>query len=825
MLSTAQLEAMLEASKAREEEILRNRKNRNAQLSKEAFAKRFEEERADVEEPEPPAWQPPLETQKQPRNEIPEALERAASNKNETTAQNAGELNRNVVEAEVRMKCEEEFIEKQKELLRSHDSELAALRTSLQRKHLDEMTKLREQFRAAQDEEVSIIAVQQEQQHNAQLEEMKAQVNKLTTELLAAKTELDRQHQERETLLGQLSEAEAKLEAKTNLVAEVRAKHPISKQELEEVRTTIDMQERIVKVLEAENEKMLNEKKQLLAKIRHFEEGAQAAEAKVSLNTTQQQSASPTALDEKRWLTLEAELRLEIDVLKKDKKDLERRLAAVDVARVESAELDARTAKVELHRKVEQYEADMKDMVRKVAWYVEHQEFNRAQEDLIKQQEETIQQLRLKLMEAESLVSKSGVLRTDKDRQIRNLQRKVVELEDTLRTKNPNSIPELIRACRPTSKDTEVFKEQEEKIRKLEHLLDNRDKEAEATIHRLRVDADAMRVQYTSRVEKLEEEMKQRLLCTQTRKVKDLEKTLNDTRRFYTEKIREQDRIIQGLRRGAPQTTLKHSIAVGEKKREGRPEEKGNEISTRCSIGSQTTITSSAPDVARQVHSLMNQNAELKQQLQAQLDAFAQRVAVGETVPQSLYATSAGPASLLQSQLHASHEEIAMLRRLLQEAQEAHRQSHLQWEEKLYRQRQEEAREAASAREEHNSELFKLKQAFAAEKQLLLKSFEANEALHNDLLSSFHNGVGSKDVQRHLQAVAERLKALEHRQLQKEADSQRAIEEVKRIAEFEMAMEKQKMELLIQQKNHEIDQFRLQLDSLLSDLAQVRMTD
>ena len=112
-----------------------------------------------------------------------------------------------------------------------------------------------------------------------------------------------------------------------------------------------------------------------------------------------------------------------------------------------------RNLRVEHERKAEEHTVAMEEMARKIAWYVEHQEFNRAQEDLIKEQQDSIAALKLKVLELESFVARDrkGSQRpaTDKEKLILQLQKRVLELEEAIRERNPNSIAELIRACRP----------------------------------------------------------------------------------------------------------------------------------------------------------------------------------------------------------------------------------------------------------------------------------------------------------------------------------------------------------------------------------------
>ena len=132
-----------------------------------------------------------------------------------------------------------------------------------------------------------------------------------------------------------------------------------------------------------------------------------------------------------------------------------------------------RLLRVQMERKEHEHSAEMKEMLRKIAWYVEHQEFSKDQEELIAQQQETIHTLRLRFQALESHVSSAGIVRTDKDRQIQILQRRNLELEDLIKQRYPNSIPELIRSCQPSARQTTQARQLEGRIAELQEQRGN----------------------------------------------------------------------------------------------------------------------------------------------------------------------------------------------------------------------------------------------------------------------------------------------------------------------------------------------------------------
>lgn len=740
-------------------------------------------------------------------------------------------------------------------------------------------------------------------QRIVQLEHQLSQVEQIAQEKHMEIQRLTADHEEvvgtlRRQLEHQMEQQQQHAAPKTAKDA-VRDGELITKEELKAVRSDLEMQERIISVLERENAQLLQDKKLYVQRLKVLESGLANAEAKQSIqhSTTAAQSNGPSLnvsgdaialslegaqrqlqelrLQLQRSQTVELELRMELDTCKKERREAERRASANDVTKVESTELEARALRVQLKRQGEEHNELVQDLGRKIAWYVEHQSFNRAQEDLLKEQQETIQQLRLKVLEAESLVSQSGVARTDKDKQIRQLQKQCQDLEMAMREKNPNSIAQLIRSCQPPVQHSAVFKEMQLKNQQLIAELKDHDAQSAAALDRLRVESDKVRTQYQSRLEKLEEEMRVRVLNAQTRKVKELEKQLGDSRKYYTDKLKEQEQTIVLLRRGiAPPsshgkshssagaahgdesgddhhtrsaTGLPHGNPSGTKSSAKSrylshlaPHGRGALHSVECQtdlggdIGAPfpvqriATTTTHVPSTAsanftNTVIALQQENLLLKQQLEALAQSSLASVTAA---PPSMAATSFHLASSLQSQIQALHNELALSRRLLTDAQEQGRLRANENEDRCARLRSEHQREMALVREEHHEELRRCEDRCHVEVKLAMERAEHMLAEQAALGTAPPHGkqqqVTSPQQRDYLRLITERLHMLEYRQNIQEMDAQREIDEIRRVARFEIAIEKEKTELLVQQKNQEIEHFRIELDTLLKDMAQLQ---
>lgn len=725
--------------------------------------------------------------------------------------------------------------------------------------------------------------------YNEQLGELRLELNRKTTEatqlsnrvqhleqqLSQLETIAQEKHMEVQRLTADHEEVVANLRRDLE-AAEVAARRQadpktcvrdgvlITKEELLHVKQDIELQEKIVAALQKENETLLSERKAVVARLKKFELGAAQMEARAALNSSLSHVAAdahpaPTAppqnegevamlkLELKRCQTSEAELRLLVDQLRKEKRDAERRAAAGDSTRADAAELESRALRVQLKRQDTEHTEVVNDMARKIAWYVEHQEFNRAQEQLIQEQQETIHNLRLKLLEAESLVTKSGVVRTDKDKQIRALQRQVTELEDVIREKHPNSIAQLIRSCQPPVQHSAVFKELQGKIDQLTRELEDRDRVAQSALDRLRVESDKVRHQYHARLESLEEEMKTRVLHAQTRKVRDLEKQLADARKFYTEKLREQEAAMVLLRRGigAPNkvgtqhSSKKHtgkttasssnnntSVTNNEGDDEGhridglntsassakeKEQEKPVAVASPPQVVARQASSNPSADLLGVTSALQRENAMLK----AQMELLA-TTAVNHN-PSSVTEGSFRLASSLQGQLQVMQGELVATRRLLLESQEALRTKSDQYEDQIRILRQQHEREIETRMQQAESHMRVIEDKHKSELKLVLDRIDASANLAPPVSTKYASKGGA--VQEYLNLVTERLQLLEHRQVAREIDAQREIDEIRRVAQFEHVVEKQKHELIVEQKNQEILRFRSELDRLLSDLA------
>ena len=404
------------------------------------------------------------------------------------------------------------------------------------------------------------------------------------------------------------------------------------------------------------------------------------------------------------------------------------------------------------------------------------------------------------------------------------------------------------------------MKELTAKMELLKGQLQQQEQEAQRSLDRLRVESDAMRVQYQQRVEKMEEEMRIRLISAQSRKVKELEKQIFDAKRYYSEKIREQEQIILALRRGQPHEknargtsakvaktkddTTQKPLAVHSSNDNGLNEDT-NERPCGIPAGQQeaktqqedpatvgprppravAAATTSPERVAAEEYSARPDTLRALRELQEVIRARdaeigALRMALGEARRTQQHPSTSGIAATLQLQLEGAYEELAMQRRLLREAQEAQRQAHIMHEERLSAVKRDFQREADHMRQEHQASMEEARRKIH-DAERMAASTPREILTVPDVVSGSSKGSG-KAVNKFLQLVRERLWAMEQQQASKEREYQRVLDEVRRMANFELNAEREKMDLLVRHKNTEIESYRAQLDELLVELASLR---
>ena len=130
-------------------------------------------------------------------------------------------------------------------------------------------------------------------------------------------------------------------------------------------------------------------------------------------------------------------------------------------------------------------EGQVKDLEDKVAWFRDNQKILGEQQQVISSQNRELNQMKLLKKQAEE----------DRAR-ARDLEKKCKLLEETIKARNPNSIPMLIQASSQVAKeedDDRGKKQLKYRIQQLEAEMEDRDKDFERRIRSLRQEQERMR--------------------------------------------------------------------------------------------------------------------------------------------------------------------------------------------------------------------------------------------------------------------------------------------------------------------------------------------
>eukprot|EP00658_Telonema_sp_P-2_P045376 TRINITY_DN33327_c0_g1_i2.p1 TRINITY_DN33327_c0_g1~~TRINITY_DN33327_c0_g1_i2.p1 ORF type:complete len:195 (-),score=26.93 TRINITY_DN33327_c0_g1_i2:245-829(-) len=182
------------------------------------------------------------------------------------------------------------------------------------------------------------------------------------------------------------------------------------------------------------------------------------------------------------------------------------------------------------------------------------------------------------------------------------------------------------------------------------------------------------------------------------------------------------------------------------------------------------------------------------------------------------------PRSTLSSSSAAS--DVYKRQRLLQEAHDTSRSTISECDTRLAQARREWGDEIVRMNDKHVDDVSKLRRAHEQEiGELMGRLSEAKEysraSFTKTVVDNLHRGGNKSGFTDYVRLVTERLQVLEERQIVKEKEFATQLAEIKRLAEYELAVEKEKCDLLIDQKNNEIRRFRVEMDDLLTDMARL----
>jgi len=189
---------------------------------------------------------------------------------------------------------------------------------------------------------------------------------------------------------------------------------------------------------------------------------------------------------------------------------------------------------------------------------------------------------------------------------------------------------------------------------------------------------------------------------------------------------------------------------------------------------------------------------------------------------------STGAAAVVQSQLGESNRENVTLQRLLKEATEQHKKAIHDAEERVHDARESHSKEIERLTSHHRDEMKALQTRCEAEIRLRSDSVTSRQlmafssGLSNVMGTDLGANASTKELRRYLLLLAERVHCLERQLTAAESEHTRQLSELRRVSEFELEVEKQKMGIALKQKNAEIDGFKVELDGMLHQISKMR---
>eukprot|EP01060_Flectonema_neradi_P031959 TRINITY_DN4987_c1_g2_i2.p1 TRINITY_DN4987_c1_g2~~TRINITY_DN4987_c1_g2_i2.p1 ORF type:complete len:944 (+),score=267.95 TRINITY_DN4987_c1_g2_i2:67-2898(+) len=506
---------------------------------------------------------------------------------------------------------------------------------------------------------------------------------------------------------------------------------------------------------------------------------------------------------------------LALTAVEKEKRNLASKLGQHDIHKADDDALKIRDLELQLKKQKHAYEEELSSVKEKLLWYVKNQELLSNKDNLVEQQVTEIETLKSRVVELDSKPLSGGRRNQPCQKQyVSELQKKIKDLEDIVKSKYPNSIPELIRACKPTPTEIELYRTLQERIDVLNTEISTREQEYEKGIRLLRQESDKVTLQYQERQKVLEEELKIKVRAATNSKIKELERRIEDTRTYYVKKVRELEQQLLELRktaiRGKGTTTAndKKSNKSSHPKSTTAVQTDGGEfpmnpVATSSGnsgqkdqihvVHQQPSFGYGSPVISQDLAYQSMEIGRLRSELEAQRRSDSDRLSELSTLRHSL---STAQRDLDQATIQKSNLQDEITR--LQTASNTLTQQHAVREQELLA--------------KHRYELDSQKQQWDED----VRRLSTNQPIHEPALTD------KSDRMAYISSIKRKLAALEREHSIKHSEFQRTLTENRRLASFELDVQKQKMNLVIQSKTNEIQRFRLALDSLMEELTALK---
>ncbi|KNC52052.1 uncharacterized protein AMSG_00879 [Thecamonas trahens ATCC 50062] len=256
--------------------------------------------------------------------------------------------------------------------------------------------------------------------------------------------------------------------------------------------------------------------------------------------------------------TRELELKFELDKSRKEKKELAARVAGINLDTYEATLAELEALKAKAAQEADDAASRVASLTSKLRWYEENQELIDASDAELADARATIEALRLRLADAgisspdthdDAARKRAAATRAADKRRIRELEAQVANMDEVIRNRFPDSIPELIRAAAPSSDDNETIAFLKGELERVNAAFDAAQDKHSRELRVLRQKHEKTRAFYERELEAAADGApRPRRNPPPTRgRVAELERTLANVRSLYQRKLRDADAKIARL--------------------------------------------------------------------------------------------------------------------------------------------------------------------------------------------------------------------------------------------------------------------------------------
>ncbi|MBZ3883939.1 Centrosomal protein of 162 kDa [Sciurus carolinensis] len=470
-------------------------------------------------------------------------------------------------------------------------------------------------------------------------------------------------------------------------------------------------------------------------------------------------------------------------------------------------------------------------------------------------------------------------------KKIQDLERQVKEMEGILKRRYPNSLPALILAASAAGDtvDRNTVEFMEKRIKKLEADLEGKDEEAKKSLRTMEQQFQKMKIQYEQRLEEQEQLLAYKLKEApqnqrdNSSRVKALETELEDVKEAHQVTVRNLEAEINVLKHQNAELELKKNskddkdlqsieFQVEQAHAKAKLVRLNEELAAK---GREIQDLSKTVERLQKERRMMlsNQNSKGREEMNVKrpkkdvLHPNKRNAHSSGTMDKKLYQPQTFTDSHISEVLQENYRLKNELEGLILERNKLKMESETavnQFENSMKRVKEDTAAHIASLKASHQREVEKLLCQNAVEnssskvaelnrkiatQEVLIKHFQSQinelqgkqesltvsqvreEILQKEITKLLEELREAKEnhtpEMKHFMSLEKKIKQMEMRHKQREQELQQIIQQTHQVVETEQNKEIEKWKRLAQLKNHELDKFRTELDSILDVLREL----